>query len=115
MDCISLKISITLQWVHGRMTVVMDSNNPRTIAFSVASMGPRSDDRGYARSARSARRRTWLQWVHGRMTVVMAVAGLRGNAHFPLQWVHGRMTVVMTAMAIPPTKVLLCFNGSTVG
>ena len=38
----------------------------------VISLGPRSDNRGYAHSGGRSLRRTGLQWVHGPITVVMA-------------------------------------------
>src|ERR1022692_4056000 len=38
-----------LQWVHGRITVVMCADRLGCAATQPASMGPRSDNRGYAR------------------------------------------------------------------
>ena len=41
-----------LQWVHGRITVVIDGNDPEHGRPLEASMGPRSDNRGYGRRER---------------------------------------------------------------
>jgi len=61
-----------LQWVHGPITVVMLQSRRRTIRPIVASMGPRSDNRGYAsRATSSSPNALRLQWVHGPITVVM--------------------------------------------
>src|SRR5437867_3562179 len=69
---ISYCVDLRLQWVHGRITVVMDS------LF------------WYERTTR-----VWLQWVHGRITVVMWLAARSSRTFATLQWVHGRITVVM--------------------
>ncbi len=37
-----------LQWVHGRITVVMNGQEGEDCQGAEASMGPRSDNRGYA-------------------------------------------------------------------
>ena len=67
-------IFAALQWVHGRITVVMLVKASSTDTMQV------------------------LQWVHGRRTVVMACKiGARNRAVRKLQWVHGRITVVMEA------------------
>ena len=71
-----------LQWVHGRITVVMSGDRLLTFLNSRASMGPRSDNRGYAFGEHWIDTpQTLLQWVHGRITVVMA---LNISLHFPL-------------------------------
>ncbi len=38
---------ITLQWVHGPITVVMETKRTNEAECIRASMGPRSDNRGY--------------------------------------------------------------------
>ncbi len=111
-----------LQWVHGPRTVVMRrdrlstahgvrSFNGSTVREpwlwrrcsrdgrpqSTASMGPRSENRGYAASWRAG---SWLamelQWVHGPRTVVMIDGtAMQVMAAIWLQWVHGPRTVVM--------------------
>src|SRR5947199_129954 len=56
-----------LQWVHGRVTVVMAAVKRRTP------------------------NRSQLQWVHGRVTVVMCLVPFRlMQDAVLLQWVHGR-------------------------
>src|SRR5437016_507677 len=61
-----------LQWVHGRITVVMFMEMHGLKRVETASMGPRSDNRGYAyRAANPGSTIAELQWVHGRITVVM--------------------------------------------
>ena len=65
-----------------------------------ASMGPRSDNRGYVDlPAWRPHGRRELQWVHGQITVVMVdtVAEVELGREAKLQWVHGRITVVMSA------------------
>src|SRR5262249_53039430 len=64
---------IVLQWVHGQRTVVMlAGGGPGRGEGARASMGPRSENRGYAPSrGNMAKRRKKLQWVHGQRTVVM--------------------------------------------
>src|SRR5438128_1754418 len=102
-----------------------------------ASMGPRSDNRGYvAASERAYSTFLKLQWVHGRITVVRAdiaagcvqlleasmgprsdnrgyEAGLPRPALCPsmLQWVHGRITVVMVCF----DGLLVLHDGASMG
>ena len=111
-----------LQWVHGPITVVMRASTVVLRHGGLASMGPRSDNRGYAANG-DARRPSavQLQWVHGPITVVMRAAwsdseririaasmgprsdnrgyGRRaaaiGSSYDGLQWVHGPITVVI--------------------
>src|ERR1043165_3871657 len=40
-------VAYTLQWVHGQITVVMSPNRNHQGGGRQASMGPRSDNRGY--------------------------------------------------------------------
>ena len=135
-----------LQWVHGPRTVVMAWLDGDTFAFvagfngstvrepwlcpvavahepapCAASMGPRSENRGYGRRRivvevspvrfnGSTVREPWLcnatgpwawmsdalQWVHGPRTVVMSCSSVGPGLSTPsLQWVHGPRTVVM--------------------
>ena len=42
-------VTAQLQWVHGPITVVMKADYDRRMRASSASMGPRSDNRGYGR------------------------------------------------------------------
>ncbi len=64
--------TVELQWVHGRITVVMAAHARPGPRAARASMGPRSDNRGYAAKG-ATKLSAWyrLQWVHGRITVVM--------------------------------------------
>ncbi len=114
-----------LQWVHGPQTVVMVILCRQHLHRQIASMGPRSSDRGYARKGWPERARTdtasmgprssdrgygpyhrvdgrsanGLQWVHGPQTVVMVgLARLESFAVVKLQWVHGPQTVVMVTV-----------------
>ena len=73
-------------------TVVMDGLKPGTLKGNIASMGPRSDNRGYGKG------------------VV-----LRHALHFGLQWVHGPITVVMYFPVAGLGRSRAGFNGSTVG
>src|SRR5260370_6748849 len=67
-----------LQWVHGPITVVMGGLDELRCPEYLASMGPRSDNRGYAHATNgSAGGRHRLQWVHGPITVVMLVPPYR--------------------------------------
>ena len=68
------EVAQKLQWVHGPITVVMvQPGMPQIVQGCRASMGPRSDNRGYGRAYQpSSRRAVMLQWVHGPITVVMA-------------------------------------------
>src|SRR2546422_825853 len=47
--------SSTLQWVHGRITVVMQGLGGQMNLSMAASMGPRSDNRGYGGPRRRPR------------------------------------------------------------
>ena len=105
-----------LQWVHGRITVVMFVPYVNDVAERMASMGPRSDNRGYAeRQTAGPSGIRSLQWVHGRITVVMKAKSVPSSAYRQLQWVHGRITVVMTVEFTEILEGWECFNGSTVG
>src|SRR4051812_1874148 len=104
-----------LQWVHGLITVVMIVQVGDLAAKGAASMGPRSDNRGYARrSPACPARHGPLQWVHGLITVVMANATITRNLIFGLQWVHGLITVVMCSSTSCMWPIANSFNGSTV-
>ncbi len=100
------RIGLRLQWVHGRITVVMLAGVPIEIGKSKASMGPRSDNRGYVPSngKPAGHILRLLQWVHGRITVVMTIARSWGRPCLSLQWVHGRITVVMSGPLRSPGK-----------
>src|ERR1700683_1963261 len=65
-----------------------------------ASMGPRSENRGYAgKACLKVLKSAQLQWVHGPRTVVMNDIGSLLVRQVELQWVHGPRTVVMKANA----------------
>ena len=91
-----------LQWVHGPITVVMIDHVANEAGFLRASMGPRSDNRGYASVCPS---HPWnapvLQWVHGPITVVMGSKPTLLKPGAELQWVHGPITVVMAKINSP--------------
>src|SRR6266496_2728262 len=65
-------------------------------SVNLASMGPRSEDRGVAGACLASRKNlSSLQWVHGPRTVVSGAG--RNDEPAPavgLQWVHGPRTVV---------------------
>ncbi len=114
---------VELQWVHGPRTVVIGSGAGAGRAAASASMGPRSENRGYpGNGACDAGWQEMLQWVHGPRTVVIwgwirptsCRHGHRFNgstvrepwlsrsgyaatavAADTLQWVHGPRTVVI--------------------
>ena len=81
-----------------------------------ASMGPRSENRGYGwLPTRAESAADWLQWVHGPRTVVMRPDTVECRcACTELQWVHGRITVVMLARDGDLDGDSTGFNGSTV-
>ena len=62
------------------------------ILRKIASMGPRSENRGYQQAPGSE----------------------EGAAPGRLQWVHGPRTVVMLPRALSIKHLIQCFNGSTV-
>src|SRR5579862_5002155 len=98
------------------MAVVMGSGlGPYRLA-DVASMGPRSDGRGYGGS-RPSGPTGWncfngstvgWPWLCGHVAE-------RLRAVVVLQWVHGRMAVVMQAADADRADRAGRFNGSTVG
>ena len=103
-----------LQWVHGPRTVVMYIRLMESVALARASMGPRSENRGYVGGAEAlACRGQRLQWVHGPRTVVMTVA-----ATSPRPWrasMGPRSENRGYACAAPPSESGRAgFNGSTV-
>src|SRR6516164_5075602 len=58
----------------------MDEDGDEEQEGLLTSMGPRSDNRGYARPVASMAVRRWrLQWVHGPITVVMDFASNAGD------------------------------------
>src|SRR5581483_8239442 len=64
-----------LQWVHGRITVVVAATIIARPGSGSASMGPRSDNRGCADPTfPGVAPMATLQWVHGRITVVVSGA-----------------------------------------
>ncbi len=61
-----------LQWVHGPRTVVMRGWERPLVKTWLASMGPRSENRGYGEDSLPLEINPGgLQWVHGPRTVVM--------------------------------------------
>ncbi len=130
--------NLLLQWSHGRLTVVthrMDSSiaspvlasmEPRSfnrgdgpparryLCNDVASMEPRSFNRGDGPPARRYLAMTSLQWSHGRLTVVTRYRSFMRPGCLSLQWSHGRLTVV-TSHSEPYHRLRLSrFNGATV-
>src|SRR5579884_1464054 len=112
---------VKLQWVHGRRTVVMARGIEEREAVSSASMGPRSENRGYGPSAapsiprragfngstvgepwlwplRASGCTEWMPSFNG-STVgepwLCTMLKAKLLAELLLQWVHGRRTVVM--------------------
>src|SRR5579862_683235 len=104
-----------------------------------ASMGPRSDNRGYGLGQLfGIGPDTELQWVHGPITVGMIQPSIEISGVIQLQWVHGPITVGMGSSIEPKTRAshasmgprsdnrgygptdiartsrATCFNGSTV-
>src|SRR5437870_4385304 len=65
--------SRALQWVRGPITAVMRNGRSIKGSGAYASMGPRSDNRGYG-LAGNARKEAMnlLQWVRGPITAVMS-------------------------------------------
>ncbi len=59
-----------LQWSHGRLTVVTQRDGVADLELALASMEPRSFNRGDRADASGHRWDTRLQWSHGRLTVV---------------------------------------------
>ena len=58
-----------LQWSRGRMTAERRTTTPMRYSLTIASMEPRSDDRGEFRRHRASGKVTeQLQWSRGRMT-----------------------------------------------
>ena len=97
-----------LQWVHGPITVVMmRSCRLLSRARLTASMGPRSDNRGYAcwrcpaesHSAVASMGPRSENRGYGRCRTITVDVGIE------LQWVHGPRTVVMTAEVCDPAQL----------
>ncbi len=102
-----------LQWVHGPRTVVMKPQSSLVVHSREASMGPRSENRGYVMSDWTEFVDRWLQWVHGPRTVVICHTWHDAVTVCQLQWVHGPRTVVM-GWWFPGVPAWTGFNGSTV-
>ncbi len=61
-----------LQWVRGPITAVMATDRKGKSEAAAASMGPRSDNRGYGSNRRAnSHIQIALQWVRGPITAVM--------------------------------------------
>src|SRR5438034_707100 len=70
-----------LQWVHGRKTVVLLQFERKSINRLNASMGPRSENRGFdGYPCLVTIAIPKLQWVHGRKTVVLYRRGSGNRA-----------------------------------
>ena len=73
--------------------------------MTIASMGPRSDNRGYSSPVRAACGAGGaLQWVRGRITAVMPPGGGLFRCGGSLQWVRGRITAVMSPACGPISR-----------
>src|ERR1700722_10101943 len=82
----------------------------------LASMGPRSDNRGYGQQG--TRQDPVRRASMGPRSDNRGYVSTRPPAGFAsgsLQWVHGRITVVMAGRAGVWVASWPCFNGSTVG
>src|SRR5260370_22202132 len=78
-----------LQWVRGPITAVMIIASQRERLTPEASMGPRSDNRGYeGRHAVDCIDVSLLQWVRGPITAVMYMDYYRRVAPSVLQLVR---------------------------
>ncbi len=104
-----------LQWVHGPRTVVIGRRSARPGVSRAASMGPRSENRGYCQGGRGQDRQQ-----HASMG---PRSENRGYYHPPLpgarwwaslQWVHGPRTVVIHIALEREGVRPVGFNGSTV-
>src|SRR5438128_4557498 len=70
-----------------------------------ASMGPRSDNRGYERLSAADDHRHLLQWVRGPITAVMFSPPCEARTTAKaLQWVRGPITAVMTLSPACPAS-----------
>src|SRR5437868_3208152 len=83
-----------LQWVHGPRTVGVNGVRHRRVLLLLASMGPRSEDRGCAHTPADSPR--WCRRFNGSTVRGPWVWTEPGHAVFrahALQWVHGPRTV----------------------
>ncbi len=109
-----------LQWVHGPITVVTQRQLWRGAEQEVeASMGPRSDNRGYGdRPSRRHRPCGGLQWVHGPITVVTKeYRWEEGRAPWASMGPRSDNRGYAASSSGPtsrPGSTATCFNGSTV-
>src|SRR5947207_2798652 len=104
---------VGLQWVHGLGTVVMVLERDGAQGPDLASMGPRSGNRGYACSS-SVRRITSreLQWVHGLGTVVMG-RPLAGRLPRRLRFNGSTVWEPWLWTALPPVRTTV--GGASMG
>ncbi len=104
-----------LQWGRDRMIAeIWLRCNPRVIPVAVASMGPRSDDRGNDRVKAGIRRKSLLQWGRDRMIAEIAdrFAGSEGvvASMGPRSDDRGNVVAPLVVKTIP-----WCFNGAAIG
>ena len=89
---------VTLQWVHGLITVVMENKVNKKDALAELQWVHGLITVVMHQQALSFHGKALkLQWVHGLITVVMGAIGASKRDLVSLQWVHGLITVVMTA------------------
>ena len=105
-----------LQWVHGPITVVIARwQRPTSSRSHCASMGPRSDNRGYVEHAPdSAAPMAASMGPRSDNRGYATLATCRRLACSELQWVHGPITVVMSTRQSQMAVGDDGFNGSTV-
>src|SRR5437868_11554101 len=91
-----MRLCGTLQWVRGRITAVMSDTAKGRGGRHVASMGPRSDNRGYGPNYGS--NDTLLDASMGPRSDNRGYGERAAVGHLvpvQLQWVRGRITAVM--------------------
>ncbi len=105
---------MVLQWVHGPRTVVINHAGPHRIEHDGASMGPRSENRGYylpPMSSNSSARASMGPRSENRG---YSPYGHKEERQSRLQWVHGPRTVVIRFQGGEEARRQGRFNGSTV-
>src|SRR5579885_1360100 len=89
-----------LQWGRARMSAEIDGMTPAEVEREIASMGPRSDERGNELLVLDHRKDfAELQWGRARMSAEMPSRAPRWSANRALQWGRARMSAEMCQRA----------------
>src|SRR5579883_3308176 len=98
-SCAVAATASKLHWGRARMSAEIDGMTPAEVEREIASMGPRSDERGNELLVLDHRKDfAELQWGRARMSAEMPSRAPRWSANRALEWGRARMSAEIDGM-----------------